>query len=58
MSSIAVTNLQPGMRYYFVVQSVTDPHGNNANTVVSDRSPEVMGDTLPRLRRRLGAAGT
>ncbi len=39
-SSVQVTGLTPGTRYYFVVQTQTDPHESNPNTVVSENSAE------------------
>ncbi len=42
-SSLDVTGLKTGTTYYFVVQTVTDPHASNNNTVVSEYSKEVSG---------------
>jgi hypothetical protein len=42
-----VTGLNPGTTYYFVVQTRTDPHANNSNTVDSEDSAEVSASTLP-----------
>ncbi len=39
-SSVNVTGLTPGTRYYFVVRTVTDAHANNANIVESGNSSE------------------
>jgi hypothetical protein len=41
-----VTGLNPETLYTVVVRSVTDPHGNNQNVVVSDPSSEVSLSTL------------
>ena len=41
VSSLTITGLTPAETYYFVVQTVTDPHSGNANTVASDYSSEV-----------------
>ena len=40
-----VTGLNYGTTYYFVVQTWTDPHSNNVNTVLSDYSNEVFATT-------------
>jgi len=40
-----VTGLTPGTDYYFVVQTVTDPHPNNQNTVQSGYTIEVPATT-------------
>ena len=40
-SKMTVTGLDPNKTYYFVVQSRTDPHTNNLNTVTSNFSREV-----------------
>jgi hypothetical protein len=49
ISKMEVTGLNPGTTYYFVVQTRTDPHTNNQNTVVSSYSREVTtaGPTTP-----------
>jgi hypothetical protein len=39
-SSVNVTGLTPGRRYYFVVQTHTNAHANNPNAVDSDYSTE------------------
>ena len=41
VSSLSLTGLRPSTTYYFVVQTVTDPHKNNRNTVASEYSSEV-----------------
>jgi hypothetical protein len=41
ISKMEVTGLNPDTTYYFVVQTRTDPHTNNSNTVVSNYSREV-----------------
>jgi formylglycine-generating enzyme required for sulfatase activity/Leucine-rich repeat (LRR) protein len=48
VSSITVTKLAPATTYYFVVQTRTEPHENNENTVESDYSEEVSATTLAR----------
>jgi len=40
-----VTGLSPDTMYYFIVKSQTDPHLQNANTVLSLASPEVSAAT-------------
>lgn len=40
-STFAVSGLSPATSYYFVTDTVTNPHAENANTVVSERSAEV-----------------
>ncbi len=42
-----VTGLAPDTPYWFVVKSLTDPHANNQDTVVSDPSAEVSARTAP-----------
>ncbi len=44
-SSLEVTGLMPATDYFFVVQSETDPHPNNQNTVTSGNSMELMATT-------------
>ncbi|NLD37677.1 MAG: hypothetical protein GX654_12495 [Desulfatiglans sp.] len=41
INRIEVTGLEPGKSYYFVVQSKTEPHEENKNTVLSGYSIEV-----------------
>jgi hypothetical protein len=48
-SSLTVTGLNPGTTYYFVVQTRTDTHGNNQNTVDSEYSAEVSAISLSPL---------
>jgi hypothetical protein len=36
-----LTGLTPGADYYVVVDTVTNPHANNGNTVISERTAEV-----------------
>ncbi|MFI5091178.1 MAG: fibronectin type III domain-containing protein, partial [Terriglobales bacterium] len=45
-TSWPVTGLAAGTPYYFNVKSVTNPHANNQNTVVSEPSAEVLDPTL------------
>ena len=40
-AAVNVTGLTPGTRYYFVVQTITNAHGNNQNVVESTDSAEV-----------------
>jgi hypothetical protein len=44
-SASAVTGLSPGTTYYLALDTVTEPHANNQNTVVSARTPEVSATT-------------
>jgi len=44
-SSLEVTGLNPLTTYHFWVQSRTDPHANNKNTVLSEISAEVSAPT-------------
>jgi len=44
-SSLTITGLRPSTTYYFVVQTVTDPHAKNRNTVTSEYSSEVSAAT-------------
>ena len=44
-SSLTVDGLSPGTTYYFVVQSCSDPHEANKNTVVSAYSAEASATT-------------
>jgi hypothetical protein len=46
-SSATVDGLGAGTTYYFVVTSVTNPHANNQNTVVSEASAEATAPTIP-----------
>jgi hypothetical protein len=39
-TSILVPGLTPGVRYYFIVRTFTNPHANNQNIVKSDDSME------------------
>ena len=44
-SSFEITALSPGKKYYFVVQTRTDPHIKNKNTLVSGYSKVVFAST-------------
>jgi uncharacterized repeat protein (TIGR01451 family)/uncharacterized repeat protein (TIGR02543 family) len=44
-SSVTVTGLSASTTYYFVIESVTDPHADNPNTAVSERSAEISART-------------
>ena len=46
-TSLTVTGLMPLQPYYFVVQTTTNPHVNNQNTVLSGNSEEVSAATTP-----------
>ncbi|HLP58653.1 MAG TPA: fibronectin type III domain-containing protein, partial [Candidatus Deferrimicrobium sp.] len=48
-SSLTVTGLNPGVTYYFVVQTRTNPHGSNQNIVDSEYSVEVSTATLQNI---------
>ncbi|MFX0205849.1 MAG: leucine-rich repeat domain-containing protein [Candidatus Hodarchaeota archaeon] len=41
-----ITGLNLGTSYYFVIQTQTDPHSNNRNTILSEYSEEVSATTL------------
>lgn len=43
---MGITDLIPNTTYYFVVRTVTEPHGDNQNRVVSDYSNEVSATTF------------
>jgi len=43
--AFSVSGLSPGTTYYFALDTVTEPHVNNQNTVVSERSAEVTATT-------------
>ncbi len=45
VEEFTVTGLNADTDYYFVVRTITDPHANNDNTVVSEDSTEVMAHT-------------
>jgi hypothetical protein len=47
ISSMTVTGLTAGTTYYFVVQTRTEPHENNENTVDSEYSVEVSAEPIP-----------
>jgi hypothetical protein len=44
-SASAVSGLSPGTTYYFTLDTTTEPHASNQNTVVSERSAEVSAAT-------------
>ena len=46
VSGLTVTGLEPATTYYFIVETQTDAHFNNQNTLVSDPSGDVSA-TLP-----------
>lgn len=46
-SSCEVKGLLPGKTYYFYVETVTEPHSNNSNRLVSKSSDMVSAETLP-----------
>lgn len=45
-TQLTITPLSEGTTYYFVVDTQTDPHAGNSNTIVSDYSTEVSATTL------------
>ncbi len=45
---LTVRGLSPNTTYYFVVDSLTNPHAYNLNTVISERTPEVAAKPLSR----------
>ncbi len=45
VSASSVTGLSPGTTYHFALDTVTEPHSNNQNTVVSERTAEVTATT-------------
>jgi hypothetical protein len=45
-SAFLVNSLAPGTQYFFVVSAFTNPHGANANTLLSSHSQEVSAVTL------------
>ena len=55
-SSVQVTGLTPGTRYYFVVRTVTNAHANNLNIVESGDSLEASA--MAWLQIHIGVAGT
>jgi hypothetical protein len=52
-SSMIVTGLTPGTGYYFVVQTRTEAHTDNPNTVESEYSTEVSVDENPDIHVKL-----
>ena len=44
-ASVTITGLSENTTYYLVIESVTNPHAGNANTVVSERSAEITAKT-------------
>jgi Leucine-rich repeat (LRR) protein len=46
VSASAVSGLSPGTTYYFALDTLTEPHANNQNTVVSERSAAVSAKTV------------
>jgi Leucine-rich repeat (LRR) protein len=44
-AAFGVGGLSPGTTYYFALDTVTEPHANNQNTVVSERTGEVTATT-------------
>ncbi len=46
-TSLTVTGLTPLTPYHFVVQTTTQPHADNQNTVLSGHSAEVSSATTP-----------
>ncbi|MEW6365784.1 MAG: IPT/TIG domain-containing protein [Acidobacteriota bacterium] len=46
ITSMPVNGLAPGTTYYFVADTFTHPHTDNANAVISERTAEFPGTTL------------
>jgi hypothetical protein len=46
-AGLVVTGLEPRTLYWFVVRSVTEPHADNANRLVSPPTPPVSARTFP-----------
>jgi alpha-tubulin suppressor-like RCC1 family protein/Leucine-rich repeat (LRR) protein len=44
-TGLTLSGLDPETTYYFVVRTVTDPNGNNQNTVISEFTPQVSATT-------------
>jgi Leucine-rich repeat (LRR) protein len=57
-SSLTVTGLSPSTTYHFVVQTVTDPHISNQNTVTSELSTEVSASTLAAYTLTVNLSGS
>jgi hypothetical protein len=53
-SGMTVTVPSPNQTYYFVVQTRTEPHGNNDNTLDSEFSAEVTSGDKPDINVRYG----
>jgi Leucine-rich repeat (LRR) protein len=47
ISEITLSNLNPAGTYFMVMQTVTQPHQNNLNTITSQDSPEFQFFALP-----------
>lgn len=47
-TSVLVDGLKPGASYDFVIRSVTEPHSDNPNWLVSEPSETVSQATIPR----------
>jgi Leucine-rich repeat (LRR) protein len=45
VSASAVSGLSPGTTYYFALDTLSEPHANNQNTVLSERTAEVSATT-------------
>lgn len=46
VSELEITGLESATTYYLIVRTETDPHPNNANSILSQPSDEVSGMTL------------
>ena len=55
---LEVTGLNPATKYYFVVQTQTEPHEHNQNSVESEYSTEVSAETLDTARLISGQVAT
>jgi hypothetical protein len=47
-TSVLVDGLEPGTTYDFVIRTITEPHGNNQNQVVSDAGATVTETTTSK----------
>jgi hypothetical protein len=47
VSALTLGGFSPGTTYYFAFDTVTEPHANNQNRLVSERTPGVSAATLP-----------
>ncbi len=45
-TSVLVDGLEPGTSYHFVIRTVTEPHANNRNQVISEPSAPVYDEAM------------